>query len=662
MKNTPFFIITCVFLVLLSVLFVSCGGNTDTSNTNSENVSLNEESKAEEPTEPIVVENGLAVYMPSDRPIKIAQFADIHFGKEGNPYHNDKVERTKKYMNYFVETEKPDLIVCSGDNVMSTGVEALKDFVALMDSYETPWTFIFGNHDAENNSAGYSKKEMSEYLESCGSKYLLYSGGYIEEENNRYGNFSISILNEKGTKQLGAILFFDNGIYDGAVSSYQSITKGQIDWYKKEIDKLDELYIDEGVMPSIVFSHIQLPEYYTAYKAALSNNGASFIIEQPLSSSSIESIRTGGPTAENTGLFEVMKDKGSTVAYFCGHAHLFDFQVKMDGIVLGFGPQTGFSKLFDDNDMPRHSYVYYFDEKLEFTTKTCVEEKDELGFTFSGTFDDFAEKNEDGKYVVSLNFNYGSKIVFAFNGERITTENTEYSGDFRIATESEWKGGFYCPDGMTLVFDGTSARNCIFIYDPSAKTLSVETEKIEVDPDAPTEVKVKTFNSDAGADAVAVWTEAGTKLKYITDASTGDGNWIGNGWRYYIVIDAEGRIAYAVLFPLSGYGGPTGTGYYTHIYYSDYKDNPALKVLDGFADDWAAGGFGYKLYEVEVPEGGFAITSHGTTNYELIDMFSQGMVENYDPSNVNTRTVYNGNIRVSYDEESKTVSIIALDE
>lgn len=662
MKKTFLFILTCI-LSLLPFMLVSCSDDNNASvNKNSSSAESGQVSE-EDGGEPIKVENGLAVYMPADRPIRIAQFADLHFGIEGNAYHNDKTERTKAYMQYIVDTEKPDLIVCSGDNILSTGVEKLKEFVELMESYKTPWTFIYGNHDAESNSAGYSKKELSEYLDSCGAEYLLYNSGYVEESANRYGNFSISVLNSKGTKLLGAILLFDAGTYDGSVSSYESITEGQISWYKSEIDKLSSIYTGEGTMPSVVFSHIQIPEYYTAYKAAAANNGAEFIIEQEMSSYAIEEIRTGGPTNVNTGMFDAMKEKSSTVAFFCGHAHLFDFQVKMDGIVLGFGPQTGFSTLFEDNDMPRHTYIYHFDESFDFTTTVCTEKGEGLGLTFSGTFDDSAAYDEaSGKYNFTCNFNYGNEIVFAYNGVRLTTENTEFTGEFREGSEAEWKGGFYCPDGKTLIYDGVTSRTCTFTYDPEAKSLAVATQEVAVDPNAPKGIMVSTVNKDAGADAVALWTEAGTKIKTVTDPSTGAYSWIGNSWRYYVVVDSEGKITYAVLWPDSGYGGPTGTTYYTHFDYSDYTTNPSIIMLDGFANDWAAGGFGYKLFEIVIPEGGFAFTSHGSANFEIVDMLSQGTVEDYDVANINTRTLYNSNIRVSYDLETKTINVTTVEE
>ena len=654
MKKIRFMVLACLLSLATPCLLAGCGNTGSTGNTdkNSENKS-----------DTIQVENGLAVYMPADRPIRIAQFADLHFGTEGSDYHNNRAERTKAYMQYVVDTQKPDLIVCSGDNIMSTGVEKLKEFVALMESYKTPWTFIFGNHDAEGSASGYSKKSLSEYLDSCDAKYLLYDSGYVETSANRYGNFSISVLNHDGTKMVGAVILMDSGTYNASVKSYDSITEGQIAWYKNEIDKLNALYTGEGTMPSVAFAHIQLPEYHTAYKAARSNKGASFIIDQKLTTTSMEAIKSGGPTNVNTGFFSAMKEKGSTVAFFCGHAHTFDFQVEMDGIVLGFGPQSGFSTLFPDNDMARKTYIYCFEENFDFTTISCVEDGKNLGLAYTGTFDTDAKYDEaSGTYTASHNFNYGNYIALSYNGVRLTTENTQIIGDFGTSSSPTAKGGFYSTDGKNLYYNGTEASTCIFTYDPAKKTLTITAQEVEANPDAPTSLKANAVDRDAGGDAISLWTKAGTKLKTVEDASTGKGNWLGNNWRYYVVVDSEGRIAYAVLWPLSGYGGPNSKGYYTHPCYSDYKTNPAIVTLDGYANDWASGGFGYTLFEIVVPEGGFAITGHGTANFDIVDMLSQGTVEDYGVANINTRSLYKSNIRVSYDLETKTISITTVEE
>ena len=107
-----------------------------------------------------------ALYVPKERPLKVAQFADAHFGVDNKDWHNDKIDRSKEYMYYIVETTNPDFIVCSGDNVIGTGIvnkasdaHDLTEFVEFMESLEVPWTFMYGNHDAESKV----KEEYSQF-------------------------------------------------------------------------------------------------------------------------------------------------------------------------------------------------------------------------------------------------------------------------------------------------------------------------------------------------------------------------------------------------------------------------------------------------------------------------------------------------------------------
>ena len=82
-----------------------------------------------------------------------------HFGIEGKDWHNDKVDRTKEYINTLINEEKPDLIVCSGDNILGTGTNGLNQFIEMMESYQIPWTWVYGNHDAENTATNYKRKK-----------------------------------------------------------------------------------------------------------------------------------------------------------------------------------------------------------------------------------------------------------------------------------------------------------------------------------------------------------------------------------------------------------------------------------------------------------------------------------------------------------------------
>ena len=201
-----------------------------------------------EPTEPTTEktptpeQDGLCVYMPENKKLKVLQLADIHFGIEGKDWHNDKVDRTKEYINSLINEEKPDFIVCSGDNILGTGTNGLIQFIEMMESYKIPWTWVYGNHDAEN----FNKASLSETLVKTKTEYLLYEHGYMEPgTKNRFGNFSIKVYNHTKDKLLGAFIILDSGEHNYSIGEYQAITPGQIEWYKNEIDSLQAIYANQ---------------------------------------------------------------------------------------------------------------------------------------------------------------------------------------------------------------------------------------------------------------------------------------------------------------------------------------------------------------------------------------------------------------------------------
>ncbi len=309
----------------------------------------------------------LSIRMPEDRPLRIAQFADLHFGDGKSNYHNTQEERTKAYMAYVVETEQPDLIVCSGDQLMGASISKIKEFIALMDSFRTPWTFVWGNHDTESKVPGYTKRELSAVLAASDSPYLLYADGYTEGgQENRYGNFSISVLDAAGERLLGALTLLDSGTFDYDANAYQQITQGQIDWYRREIDRLQGLYDGEATVPTVLFAHMPLPDFSVAYRRAKAGQGAEFVIEDG------RAWGSGDLNTPHSPLFAAMVEKGSTKACFVGHYHVSKYQVIMDGILLGFGPQMGFSHAGYDGQ--RSIYIYSIAQDFSITTQACPEQ------------------------------------------------------------------------------------------------------------------------------------------------------------------------------------------------------------------------------------------------------------------------------------------------
>lgn len=325
MKQHHFITKAILVSAIILILLVNCTGCTSPSTAKS-------------------IDTEQILFIQRNEPIKVLQFADLHFGAEGTAYHNSDVARSLNFINKAILSEKPDFIVLLGDNMMSQGVEGAKFIVETFDQYQIPYTYVFGNHDAELYDVGYSKAEVSAYLESCDSEYLLYKSGYTQpDKENRYGNFSISIRDESTKDLLGAFVIIDTGVYDYSESRYQSINDGQIAWYTQEIERLDTVYQAQqsnafATIPSITYGHIQLPEFTEAYQKAANNDGAEFVYVQELPNRMVNGISdSAGET--NYGFFDTMKNLQSAKAYFCGHMHGLTFHVKMDGILLGFCPR-----------------------------------------------------------------------------------------------------------------------------------------------------------------------------------------------------------------------------------------------------------------------------------------------------------------------------------
>lgn len=446
------------------------------------------------------------IYVPSERDLRIAQFADLHIklGYDGVTVDcsNDNLERTYAFIEQIISETDPDMIVCSGDNILTTGTKGLEEFIKLMESYQIPWVFVFGNHDAESNKEGYREVDLANFLKSYDTKYLIYADDYVEEfktsyRDERYGNFVLEVC-DLDTKELnGACFFFDAGVYDSAtLGDYQRITIGQMDWYSNEIDKLQVKYKGDGVVPSIVFAHVQLPEYYYGYNDALNEkNNTKFVIYQNLSTvpweaTSIQSILNNSPKEDN-GFFDLMVEKGSTKAYLAAHTHNLWFQIEKEGIILGFGPQTGFSKGFETNIEPRKSYVFNVSSSFEMTT-TSVDEVEDLGSGLIAKYfdssngdyviDNYTYDESTGVYTLRVLFKqYSSRVKLYFAGEELVDGKITMTGDLASSSATKVSPQLYKDYYQsTLIFSWEGSGTYVFTYNPATKTLNVKApEKIE---------------------------------------------------------------------------------------------------------------------------------------------------------------------------------------
>ncbi|MDD6682579.1 MAG: metallophosphoesterase [Clostridiales bacterium] len=264
-----------------------------------------------------------------DRPLKILGFTDTHLDHNEGPYH-----LTMKLIRETIQGESPDLVVFVGDNVTSGyNKDRLAEFTRMMTDLKIPWCPVLGNHEADNP---YSERrgEMARVFRT--SPYCL-----IPEEKARLAdgtpvhgepNYAVSLLNEEG-KVCHKLIFLDSGadMAEGDAKKYgptgQSedvddyLKENQIAWYREQVRKDD--------CPSMVFSHIPLPEYRDACEQG-----------EFLAGGKWEGISA---PHHNSGMFAAMKEEGKSVAFIAGHDHINDFRILHEGIYLIYNRMSGLS-------------------------------------------------------------------------------------------------------------------------------------------------------------------------------------------------------------------------------------------------------------------------------------------------------------------------------
>ena len=92
---------------------------------------------------------------------KIMQLTDIHLGIQV-----DNVKEMK-FIRSFIEENKPDLIVITGDTFLDANKSIVKFFFDKMDEIEIPYAFTYGNHDLQGTY-------NSEFIHKTISKNLIF--------------------------------------------------------------------------------------------------------------------------------------------------------------------------------------------------------------------------------------------------------------------------------------------------------------------------------------------------------------------------------------------------------------------------------------------------------------------------------------------------------
>jgi hypothetical protein len=243
--------------------------------------------------------------------LKILQVTDLHL-TFGNLTYNDRM--TLETIDLLVQSDDFDLIVITGDMTMSTsGARMFSALVRHMEALQTPWTFVFGNHETDYH-------EYVDFLDRIeGTEYLQFKVG-PEMDNGGVGNFRIQFT--KDAVPFYNLYFFDShcerDVYTEEEGEYDYIQTSQVEWY--------EGHVASDTVDSVAFMHMPLRQFIDPIEYV-------GVFEE-------DKVYAQGV---DTGLFDAMVDAGLTKGVFVGHDHLNDFYLILNGIYLAYGRITGYN-------------------------------------------------------------------------------------------------------------------------------------------------------------------------------------------------------------------------------------------------------------------------------------------------------------------------------
>lgn len=284
----------------------------------------------------------------------IVSTTDFHFDVD----HEINTKAVKNFVQHLKDI-KPDLVVLTGDNILSKyqQIDAIQ-FAQMMEEIGIYWTAVFGNHETREDRGFYKWLLFKSF---CDYEHCLCKFG--PDDMFGYGNFTVNILGEGG-KLLKTLFHFDSGrdmlerdkkthgVPDD-MKGYDFLKKEQISFYKNETERLKKEY---GSADSFMYMHIPLCEYAHAFREDESG------VYVPSGECEIlygEQYESVGCSSFNSGMFDVILETGSTQAVFAGHDHVNDWAAIYKGVHLVYSLPGGYAvyNLGDKTDKPESEWV-----------------------------------------------------------------------------------------------------------------------------------------------------------------------------------------------------------------------------------------------------------------------------------------------------------------
>lgn len=253
----------------------------------------------------------------SSKQFKIIQFTDIHFKMDS--YRSDS---TLVLMKNLVTSEKPDLVILTGDIISSNDTRnAWIKVLNTLSTLKVPWAIVLGNHDIEAELSGIQIMKTISKI-----PYSVTANGPEKIAGN--GNYVLKIHSSESSKTAALLYFMDS--HSGFktktdLGGYEWIDFSQVKWYREESEKFTRK--NKGnPYPALAFFHIPLPEYKEVIGKSTTVGSQSEGVSSP---------------DLNSGMYTAMLEKKDVMGMFVGHDHNNNFIGCLRGICLAYGNSTG---------------------------------------------------------------------------------------------------------------------------------------------------------------------------------------------------------------------------------------------------------------------------------------------------------------------------------
>jgi hypothetical protein len=246
----------------------------------------------------------------------------------------------------LVEKVKPDLITITGDLAWAGQEHAYKMFGDLMETFQTPWAFVWGNHDAQNGV---------EFLHEIAQRYLKLPHCLFEEGDPALGNGNYVLAIQENGKPVEAFVMMDTHSQEDYTDAegntrkvWSKLTKAQLAWCEEQVEILKA----NGYKAGTLMIHIPIYGYQQATDAAYKQEVSrkDLTMEASLGADCWNAgyedsigVQHEGIACypEDEGALAMLKKGGLIKRIFAGHDHVNNWMIRYEGIDMVYSLKTG---------------------------------------------------------------------------------------------------------------------------------------------------------------------------------------------------------------------------------------------------------------------------------------------------------------------------------